>query len=96
MCPWLKRLRRDRTIYSRELGKLAPKLREKGCQPQIRLWLIAITRWIRLFTKNVADRGAETPSTIGDFCPVQVSQIPVQGNEGPVNGGGNYDPLKVA
>ena len=32
-CPWLKRLRRDRTIHSRELGKFAPKLREKGCQP---------------------------------------------------------------
>lgn len=33
--------------------------------------------------------------TISDSCPVQVSENPFQGKEGPVNGGGNYDPLKV-
>jgi hypothetical protein len=54
-----------------------------------------MTREVRLFTKNVAGRGAETLYTTSDFCPVQVSETPFQGNEGPVNGGGNYDPLKV-
>ncbi len=32
----------------------------------------------------------------GEACPVPVSENPVQRDEGPVNGGGNYDPLKVA
>ena len=31
----------------------------------------------------------------GEACPVPVSENPVQRGEGPVNGGGNYDPLKV-
>ena len=31
----------------------------------------------------------------GEACPVPVSENPVQRDEGPVNGGGNYDPLKV-
>ena len=31
-----------------------------------------------------------------ETCPVRVSENPVQGDEGPVDGGGNHDPLKVA
>jgi len=31
----------------------------------------------------------------GESCPVAVSEHPVQREEGPLNGGGNYDPLKV-
>ncbi len=30
-----------------------------------------------------------------EACPVLVSESLFQGDEGPVNGGGNYDPLKV-
>ena len=30
-----------------------------------------------------------------ESCPVTVSEHPFQGEEGPLNGGGNYDPLKV-
>ena len=30
-----------------------------------------------------------------ETCPVTVSEHPFQGEEGPLNGGGNYDPLKV-
>ncbi len=33
---------------------------------------------------------------VGEACPVLVSENRVQPGEGPVNGGGNYDPLKVA
>jgi hypothetical protein len=33
---------------------------------------------------------------VGDSCPVQVPEHPVQGVEGLVNGGGNSDLLKVA
>lgn len=32
----------------------------------------------------------------GDVCPVQVSEYPFQGVKGPVNGGSNYNFLKVA
>ena len=32
---------------------------------------------------------------VGDSCPVQVPEHPVQGVEGLVNGGGNSDLLKV-
>jgi hypothetical protein len=32
---------------------------------------------------------------VAESCPVTVSENPVQGEEGPLNGGGNHDPLKV-
>ena len=32
---------------------------------------------------------------VAESCPVAVSENPVQGGEGPLNGGGNHDPLKV-
>ena len=31
-----------------------------------------------------------------ETCPVLVPESLVQEEEGPINGGGNYDPLKVA
>ncbi len=33
---------------------------------------------------------------VAESCPVTVSENLVQGEEGPLNGGGNHDPLKVA
>lgn len=33
---------------------------------------------------------------LADSCPVQTPELPVQRNQGPVNGGGNSDLLKVA
>lgn len=33
---------------------------------------------------------------VAEACPVTVSEPRVQLSEGPLNGGGNYDPLKVA
>ena len=49
----------------------------------------------RLFTKNVAERNSERTSMLGEVCPVVVSKHRFQPVEGPSNGGGNYDPLKV-
>ena len=80
--------------YARELGKLAPYLRYKGCQPGNRL--VAVTRALRLFNKNTTYRKRENVSMVSDSCPVAVSENRAQPDEGPLNGGGNYDPLKVA
>ena len=44
-------------IRARELGKFALYLRKKGCQP--REWLVAVTRALRLFTKNIGGRKIE-------------------------------------
>jgi hypothetical protein len=55
-----------------------------------------VTRRLRLFTKNIGDRKSEKTRTVTESCPVRVSEHPLQWDEGPVNGGGNYDPLKVA
>jgi hypothetical protein len=55
-----------------------------------------VTRELRLSSNNTGDRKSERTRTVTESCPVQVSETPVQRNEGPVNGGGNYDPLKVA
>jgi hypothetical protein len=33
---------------------------------------------------------------VAESCPVTVSENLVHGEEGPLNGGGNHDPLKVA
>ena len=80
-------------IHAREFGKLAPYLRYKGCQP--REWLVAVTREPRLFNQNVGGRQIERLCTAAEACPVPVSESLFQRDEGPVNGGGNYDPLKV-
>ena len=55
-----------------------------------------MTRELQLSNNNIADREPVRASTIRESCPVQVPEDPVQREEGPVNGGGNYDPLKVA
>jgi hypothetical protein len=55
-----------------------------------------VTRALRLFNKNTGDRKRENVCMVADSCPVAVSESPVQRDEGPLNGGGNYDPLKVA
>ena len=80
-------------IHAREFGKLAPYLRYKGCQPRERL--VAVTREPRLFNQNVGGRQIERLCTAAEACPVLVSESRFQPDEGPVNGGGNYDPLKV-
>ena len=50
----------------------------------------------RLFTKNTGGCNPVRVSTAPESCPVRVPESRVQPAEGPVNGGGNYDPLKVA
>ena len=80
-------------IHAREFGKLAPYLRYKGCQPRERL--VAVTREPRLFNQNTGGRQIERLCTAAEACPVLVSESSFQRDEGPVNGGGNYDPLKV-
>ena len=87
-------LRRVGVIQARELGKLALYLRKKGCQA--REWLVAVTRGLRLFNKNIGDCQCESMCIVAESCSVQVSETWVQPDEGPVNSGGNYDPLKVA
>jgi hypothetical protein len=80
-------------IHAREFGKLAPYLRYKGCQPRERL--VAVTGEPRLFNQNICGRQIERFCTAAEACPVLVSESRFQPDEGPVNGGGNYDPLKV-
>ena len=77
-------------IHAREFGKLAPYLRYKGCQPRERL--VAVTGEPRLFNQNVGGRQIERFCTAAEACPVLVSESRFQPDEGPVNGGGNYDP----
>ena len=55
-----------------------------------------MTRGLRLFNKNIGGSESERMCITAESCPVAVSETPVQRNEGPLNGGGNYDPLKVA
>ena len=55
-----------------------------------------MTRELRLFIKNTGDRKSERISMVAESCPVAVSENPFQREEGPLNGGGNHDPLKVA
>ena len=55
-----------------------------------------MTGGVRLFNKNTGPCKFERMCTGADTCPVRVPETSVQGGEGPVNGGGNSDPLKVA
>ena len=55
-----------------------------------------MTRELRLFNKNIGACQIERLSIVAESCSVLVSEIGVQPDEGPVNSGGNYDPLKVA
>ena len=82
------------TTGVREFGKLVPYVRKKGCLPPARQ--VAITRTLRLSSNNTGDRKCASTRTVTESCPVRVSEHLVQEDEGPVNGGGNYDPLKVA
>ena len=55
-----------------------------------------MTRGLRLFNKNIGGSKRESVCIAAETCPVRVPESPVQREEGPVNGGGNSDPLKVA
>jgi len=55
-----------------------------------------VTRKLGLSSNNTGDCKSARTRTVTESCPVQVSEHLVQEDEGPVNGGGNYDPLKVA
>lgn len=55
-----------------------------------------MTRGHRLFNKNAGDSEPERVCIVAESCPVAVSEGRVQPEEGPLNGGGNSDPLKVA
>ena len=55
-----------------------------------------MTRGPRLFNKNIGDCQSERMCIVAESCPVAVSESGFQPEEGPLNGGGNYDPLKVA
>lgn len=55
-----------------------------------------MTGELRLFNKNIGGRETERLCMAAESCPVSASESPVQRDEGPINGGGNYDPLKVA
>ena len=57
---------------------------------------VSITRGARLFNKNTIGCESVMMSTADDSCPVQVSETLFQRGQGPVNGGRNYDGLKVA
>ena len=78
----------------REFGTLVPYLRKKGCL--LGDEQVAVTRALRLSNNNIGDRKSARTRTVTESCPVRVSEHRVQADEGPVNGGGNYDPLKVA
>ena len=82
------------TTGVREFGKLVPYLRKKGCL--LFTEQVAVTRTLRLSSNNIGDRKSARTRTVTESCPVRVSEHQVQLDEGPVNGGGNYDPLKVA
>ena len=56
----------------------------------------AVTRGLRLFNKNIGGSKPERVCIAAETCPVRVPESWVQPEEGPVNGGGNSDPLKVA
>ena len=82
----------------RELGNLASYLWKKGCllsalsvEQQV-----SVARGIGLFNKNIGACKTERLCIGPDSCPVRVRELPFQGNQAPVNGGGNYNPLKVA
>lgn len=55
-----------------------------------------MTGGLRLFNKNTGGSEPERVCIAVEACPVPVPERPVQREEGPVNGGGNSDPLKVA
>src|SRR3989338_3261499 len=79
-CPWVRSPRCEGIIRLRELGKIAPCLRNKGSLHLYRKVQAqgAVTRRARLFNKNLTDCNAARLSIVGDVCPVQVLQTPLQ------------------
>ncbi len=55
-----------------------------------------MTKAVRLFNKNVIDCESAKMCIVDDVCPVSVPKTPFQGSKGLINGGGNYNSLKVA
>ena len=90
----------------KELGTMAPQLREKGCRLAWTDWLrerraAAANRPKRLFTKNTGLCQAARRSIGSDACPVpegyaEVSAKAKHRSQAPVNGGRNYNGPKVA
>ena len=54
---------------------------------------VAVTRGVRLFTKNTGHRKAERPCMMADACSLPVPECRFQPEEGLVKSGGNSDPL---
>ena len=92
----------------KELGKMAPQLREKGCRcpwrglPSERA-AAAANRPKRLFTKNTGLCQAARRSIGSDACPVPEGYAEGSAclqakprSQAPVNGGRNYNGPKVA
>ncbi len=60
---------------------------------------VAMTRWLRLFTKNTALCKHESGRIGCDACPVPIDEVSLRTKlliEAPVNGGRNYNGPKVA
>ena len=57
---------------------------------------VEVTRGDRLFNKNIANCCPVKACTVRETFPLLVTEAFFQGGEGPVKGGGNCDPLKVA
>ena len=55
----------------------------------------AMTKGARLFNKNLTDCEPVKVCIVSDACPVPVLQSRFQPTYEPVNGGGNYNSLKV-
>src|SRR3990172_4743338 len=70
------------------------RMREWGRKP-FRRAVVPVTREPRLFTQNIGGRQIERLCTAAEACPVLVSESSFQRDEGPVNGGGNYDPQQI-
>ena len=56
----------------------------------------AVTKEVRLFNKNLTFCEPAKVCTEGDICPVSVPKTLFQESQGLVNGGSNYNSLKVA
>jgi hypothetical protein len=76
-CPWLNKLRRNRVTKLRELGKLAPYLRYKGCL--LCKKQVSVTRGARLFIKNTGHCKSARISIVADLCSLPVRETPFQG-----------------
>ena len=78
------------------IRQIGPVPSVEGVPAFLRERLVSVTRELRLFNKNTGDSKSERMCIVAESCPVTVSQTLFQQGEGPLNGGGNDDPLKVA